>query len=59
MGALEIIAPYSGSEEARSVFATTDVCKELLRILPDPDAEVTINALKCLINFSQDEFYIK
>ena len=59
IGALEIISPYSGSEDARSVFATTDVCKELLRVLPDPEAEVTVNALKCLINFSHDEPYIK
>ena len=59
LGALEIIAPYSGSEESREVFATTDVCKELLRLLPEPDADLTINALKCLINFSQDKFYIK
>ena len=59
MGALEIIAPYSGTPESREVFMTTDVCKELLRLLPEPDLEVTIQVLKCLINFSQDAFYIK
>ena len=59
MGALEIITPYSGTEETRALFATTDICKELLRLLPEPDADLTVGALKCLINFSQDESYIK
>jgi len=53
LGALEIVLAYSGQEESRRLFATTDACKELLRLLPEQGGGlVTLNALKCLINFS-------
>ena len=53
LGALDIVLPYSGTDETRQLFATTDACKELLRLLPEQGGGlVTLNALKCLINFS-------
>ena len=58
-GALDIILPYSGTEETRKLFATTEACRLLLRQLPEQNRQVVVKALKCLINFSQDEMYIK
>lgn len=33
--ALDIILAYTATPQHRSLFETTDVCKELLRLLPD------------------------
>ena len=58
-GALDIVLPYSGTEETRKLFATTEACKLLLRQLPEQNRQIVVKSLKCLINFSQDEFFIK
>lgn len=62
--------PYSGTPKTRLLFLGTDGVKELLRVLylVGEEENVTkiefiqqnrLKALKCLINFSQDEVFIK
>jgi len=48
---------YTATEENRNMFKGTEIIKQLLRVIPEPDS--TLNTLKCLIQFSQDEFYLK
>ena len=50
--ALEITLAYSGTEENRNMFKGTEIIKQLLRAIPEPDS--TLSTLKCLIQFSQD-----
>ena len=61
---------YSGTIESRKAFSKTSVIKDLLRILhtlqDEKDAkvkeskmEIRVKALKALINFSQDEAYMR
>ena len=60
--ALDIILAYTSTTEHRKLFETTEVCKELLRLLPDQehmDQAARVKVLQCLINFSQDAEYIK
>lgn len=56
--ALDIILSYTAAAEHRRLFRATNVCKELLRVLPEPDPKGKVKILKCLINLSLDEFYI-
>jgi len=69
-GALDILMPYSGTAKTRLLFLGTDGVKELLRVLhlvgEEDDVKKIefiqqnrVKALKCLINFSQDEVFIK
>lgn len=68
--AIDILLSFSGTPESRIIFKTTDIIKELLRILHvigdekdqkvrDAIMECRVKSLKCLINFSQDEFFMK
>jgi len=62
--------PYSGTTKTRLLFLGTEGIKELLRVLhlvgEEDDVKKIefiqqnrVKALKCLINFSQDEVFIK
>mmetsp|Transcript_3751 Transcript_3751/g.6398 ORF Transcript_3751/g.6398 Transcript_3751/m.6398 type:complete len:100 (+) Transcript_3751:78-377(+) len=62
--ALDIVLAYSSTVENRRLFESTNVCKELLRLLPeqDPDSktrQITLKSLKCLINLSSDKGFVK
>lgn len=49
---LDIILAYTATPEHRALFKTTECCKELLRVLPEPDMDAKLKVMKCLINFS-------
>lgn len=53
--ALDIILAYSTTKENRQLFQGLDICKVLLRLLPEGDA--SLKAVQCLINFSVDTDY--
>lgn len=57
--ALDIILAYTASKENRDLFQGLEVCKTLLRLLPEDGAGVTQKVLQCLINFSTDADYVK
>lgn len=52
--ALDIILAYSANKEQRDLFDDLDVCKALLRLLPEDDLPVCLKVAQCLVNFSVD-----
>ena len=62
--ALDIVLAYSSTEDNRKIFEGLNVCKLLLRLLPEVDPQtkgkqIALKALKCLINFSSDATFVK
>lgn len=55
--ALEIILPFTASKENREHFQGLDICKVLLRLLPEEGTGIAQKVLQCLINFSVDPNY--
>ena len=56
--ALDIILAYSALNEQRQLFKQLDICKTLLRLLPEDGAGVAQKVSQCLINFSVDPDYL-
>ncbi|CDW79364.1 duf383 domain containing protein [Stylonychia lemnae] len=54
--ALDIILAYSTTPQNRELFHGTDICKILLRLLPEGNS---VRIASCLINFSADKDYVK
>lgn len=57
--ALDIVLAYTATKDNRALFTGLDICKILLRLLPEEGAGVAQKVAQCLINFSTDPDYQK
>jgi hypothetical protein len=56
--ALDIILPFTASKEQRALFSELEICKTLMRLLPEEQAGVSQKVAQCLINLSVDQEYV-